>query len=210
MPEIDPEPTVFVVDDDESFRRSVRWLLASVNLKAALFASAQDFLRVVRPGETGCLVTDVRMPGMSGLDLQRTMAEREIRLPVIVMTAHGDVDMAVRAMKDGAMDFIQKPFNDQVFLDLVQRAIAASVEAEQARLRQVELRLRLDQLTPREREVLDLIAEGKTNRAIADVLAISEKTVEAHRSKVMEKSGAKSLAELLKIVMALNPDQGKP
>jgi two-component system response regulator FixJ len=207
---IDPEPTVFVVDDDESFRRSVRWLLASVNLKVALFASAQDFLKVIRPGQTGCLVTDVRMPGVSGLDLQRMMAERELHLPVIVMTAHGDVDMAVRAMKEGAMDFIQKPFNDQVFLDLVQRAIAESMRTERQRLRQVELRRRLAQLTPREREVLGLIVEGKTNRAIADTLAISEKTVEAHRAKVMEKSEARSLAELLKIVMALNPDQGKP
>jgi two-component system response regulator FixJ len=205
-----PEPTVFVVDDDESFGRSVRWLLESVKLKAVLFASAQEFLRAIRPGQTGCLVTDVRMPGMSGLELQQTIAARDICLPVIVMTAHGDVDMAVRAMKDGAMDFIQKPFNDQVFLDLVQRAIDDSVRAEADRQRQAELRRRLDQLTPRERQVLERIVDGKTNKAIADTLCISEKTVEAHRARVMDKTGAKSLAELMKIVMALRPDQGKP
>jgi len=210
MEKIDREPTVFVVDDDEAFRRSVQWLLASVSLKVALFASARDFLRAVRPGQTGCLVTDVRMPGVSGLDLQRMMAQREIHLPVIVMTAHGDVDMAVRAMKEGAMDFLQKPFNDQVFLDLVQQAVDESVRAEQDRRRQAALRRRLEQLTPRERQVLDLIAEGKTNRAIADTLAISEKTVEAHRARVMDKTGARSLAELMKIVMALRPDQGNP
>lgn len=210
MGNIDPEPTVFVVDDDESFRRSVRWLLASVNLKVALFASAQDFLRVIRPGQTGCLVTDVRMPGVSGLELQQMMVGRDIRLPVIIMTAHGDVDMAVRAMKDGAMDFIQKPFNDQVFLDLVQKAVDESVRTERQRRRQIELRRRLDQLTPRERQVLDLIVDGHTNRAIAELLTISDKTVEAHRARVMEKTGAKSLAELMKIVMALDLHQGKP
>ncbi|MGD2062778.1 MAG: response regulator transcription factor [Nitrospirota bacterium] len=204
MGAINHEPTVFVVDDDESFRRSVRWLLASVNLKVALFASAQDFLKVVRPGQTGCLVTDVRMPGMSGLELQQAMAARDIRLPVIVMTAHGDVDMAVRAMKDGAMDFIQKPFNDQVFLDLVQKAIADSLLGEADRQRQAELRRRLEQLTPREREVLDLIVDGKTNKSIADTLCISEKTVEAHRARVMDKTGAGSLAELMKMVLASN------
>jgi len=210
MGNIDPEPTVFVVDDDESFRRSVRWLLASVNLKVALFASAQDFLRVIRPGQTGCLVTDVRMPGVSGLELQQMMVGRDIRLPVIIMTAHGDVDMAVRAMKDGAMDFIQKPFNDQVFLDLVQKAVDESVRTERQRRRQIELRRRLDQLTPRERQVLDLIVDGHTNRAIAELLTISDKTVEAHRARVMDKTGAKSLAELMKIVMALDLHQGKP
>jgi len=210
MGKIDPEPTVFVVDDDESFRRSVHWLLASVDLKVALFASAQDFLRAIRPGQTGCLVTDVRMPGVSGLELQQMMVERGIHLPVIIMTAHGDVDMAVRAMKDGAMDFIQKPFNDQVFLDLVQKAVDEGVRAERSRRWQVELRRRLDQLTPRERQVLDLIVDGKTNRAIADALAISDKTVEAHRARVMEKAQAKSLAELMKIVLALDLHQGKP
>ena len=206
MENIDRQPTVFVVDDDEAFRRSVEWLLASVNLKVALFASAQAFLRAVRPGQTGCLVTDVRMPGVSGLDLQRLMAEREIHLPVIVMTAHGDVDMAVRAMKEGAMDFLQKPFNDQVFLDLVQKAIGESVRAELDRRRQAAVRRRLAQLTPRERQVLDLIVEGKTNKVIADILCISEKTVEAHRAKVMEKSQAKSLVELMKMVLALTGD----
>jgi two-component system response regulator FixJ len=206
MAKIDPEPTVFVVDDDESFGRSVRWLLESVSLKAALFATAREFLRAVRPGQTGCLVTDVRMPGMSGLELQQAMAARDIHLPVIVMTAHGDVDMAVRAMKDGAMDFIQKPFNDQVFLDLVQKAIDDSVCAEADRQRQAELRRRLDQLTPRERQVLELIVDGKTNKAIADALCISEKTVEAHRARVMDKTGARSLAELMKLVLASNGD----
>ena len=210
MEKTDREPTVFVVDDDEAFRRSVQWLLASVNLKAALCASAQEFLRAVRPGQIGCLVTDVRMPGVSGLDLQRMMAEREIHLPVIVMTAHGDVDMAVRAMKEGAMDFLQKPFNDQVFLDLVQKAIGDSVRAEHDRRRQAALRRRLEQLTPRERQVLELVVEGKTNRAIADTFAISEKTVEAHRARVMDKTGAKSLAELMKLVLALDLHQGKP
>ncbi|MCG8544593.1 MAG: response regulator [Alphaproteobacteria bacterium] len=196
------EPIVFIVDDDQMFRDSVRWLLASVNIEAAMFASAQDFLDAVSPGQTGCLVADVRMPGMSGLELQHAMIRQGINLPVIVMTAHGDVDMAVQAMKDGAMDFIQKPFNDQDFLDLVQNAMDESVRAEQERLRQADVAHRLGLLTPREREVLDLVVDGQTNRMIAGRLGISEKTVEAHRAKVMDKAQVKSLAELVKIVVA--------
>lgn len=197
-------PTVFVVDDDRMFRDSLRWLLTSVKLDVAMFASAQEFLDAVRPGQTGCLVTDVRMPGMSGLELQRAMASRGITLPVIVMTAHGDVDMAVQAMKGGAMDFIQKPFNDQDFLDRVQAGINESVRTEADRSRQADTASRLSQLTPREREVLDYIIDGKTNRIIAETLGISEKTVEAHRAKVMEKTQAGSLAELIRIVLVKN------
>ena len=195
-------PVVFVIDDDMEFSNSVRWLLESVNLETRLYSSAQSFLAEIPPERTGCLLTDVRMPGMSGLELQKEVVERGLNLPVIVMTAHGDIDMAVRAMKNQAFDFIQKPFNDQVFLDLIQKAINVSLAHDSERRREQEAADRLESLTAREQEVLDLVVEGHTNKSIAENLSISEKTVEVHRARVMEKTGAGSLAELVKLVIS--------
>lgn len=204
------DPTVFVVDDNEVFRESVRWLIASVGLTVELYDSARALLDNVAPGRTGCVVADVRMPGISGLELQVMLVEREIALPVIIMTAHGDVTMAVRAMKQGAFEFVQKPFNDQVFLDLVQKAIGESVESADIHLQRVAVRARIDLLTPREREVMDLVTEGATNKLIAARLGISEKTVESHRAKVMEKIDVKSLAELIRTLTLIDGYQGIP
>jgi FixJ family two-component response regulator len=198
------DPTVFVVDDNEAFRESVRWLIASVGLTVELYDSATSFLDNVAPGRTGCVVADVRMPGPSGLELQVTLGERGIALPVIIMTAHGDVAMAVRAMKQGAFDFVQKPFNDQVFLDLVQKAIGKSIQSADSHLQRAEIRARMDLLTPREREVMDQVAQGATNKRIAVTLGISEKTVESHRAKVMDKIDVKSLAELIRTLLLVD------
>jgi FixJ family two-component response regulator len=198
------DPTVFVIDDNKTFRESVHWLIASIGLTVELYDSANSFLDNVAPGRTGCVVADVRMPGASGLELQVMLGERGIALPVIIMTAHGDVAMAVRAMKQGAFDFVQKPFNDQVFLDLVQKAIGKSVQSADRHLQRAAIRARMDLLTPREREVMDLVAQGATNKRIAVKLGISEKTVEAHRAKVMDKIEVKSLAELIRTLLLVD------
>ena len=176
MADASTDPTVFVVDDNEAFRESVRWLIASVGLTVELYDSANSFLDNVTPERTGCVVADVRMPGASGLELQVMLGERKIALPVIIMTAHGDVAMAVRAMKQGAFDFVQKPFNDQVFLDLVQKAIGRSIQSADIHLQRAAVRARIDLLTPREKEVMDLVAEGAINKIVAARLGISEKT----------------------------------
>ncbi len=199
----DQTPTVHVVDDDEAVRDSLRWLICSVNLKVETYASAAEFLDDYREGDAGCLVTDVRMPGQSGLDLQKEMKARAINLPVIIVTGHGDVDMAVRAMKEGAFDFVEKPFNDQDLLDTIQKAVTRGVEDKKNSIRQMEIMARLDRLTPRERQVLGMIVAGESNKGVAHHLGISDKTVEAHRAKVMEKMEARSLAELMKTVMVL-------
>lgn len=196
------QPKVYVVDDDVAFAKSVSWLLASVNIETELFASAQEFLDAVSDQDVGCVVTDIRMPGLSGLELQDNVAACRMTLPVIIMTAHGDVDTAVHAMKRGAYDFIQKPFNDQAFIELVQKAISVGEERAKANVRVRELEGVLEQLTPRETEILDHVIEGSTNKTIAATLGISIKTVEAHRASVMLKTGANSLAELIKFVLA--------
>jgi FixJ family two-component response regulator len=198
------DPIVFVVDDDRAARESLSWLIGSVHLRVAAFASAAEFLTTYPPGQPGCLITDVRMPGLSGLDLQAELKRRGIEIPVIVVTGHGDVPMAVRAMKAGAVDFVEKPFNDQVLIDLVQKAVERSLAAARGQVEKRDVRARLDQLTPRERQVLDMIAAGESNKGIAHALGISEKTVEAHRAHVMEKMQARSLAELMKFVIALD------
>ncbi len=196
-------PVVFIIDDDDAARESLCWLIGSVRLKVAAFASAADFLAAYRVGQPGCLVTDVRMPGLSGLDLQAELKRRGIDLPVIVVTGHGDVPMAVRAMKAGAFDFVEKPFNDQALLDRVQKAVESSVAAGRDRAQRSDIQARLDQLTPRERQVLDMVVAGESNKGIAHRLGISEKTVEVHRAHVMAKLQARSLPELTRLVMAL-------
>lgn len=194
------KPIVFVVDDDEAVRDSLRWLIASIDLAVHTSASATEFLDSYDDGQRGCMIVDVRMPGMSGLELQRQLSDRGINLPVIIITGHGDVDMAVRAMKSGAFDFIQKPFNDQVLLDLIQRALEQNAKTMDADAERMSIVRQLNQLTGREREVLDGIVEGKSNKDIAARLGLSEKTIEFHRSKVMRKMGAASLAELTRKV----------
>ena len=200
-------PTVFVVDDDPAVRDSLQWLVASVNLDVKTFESAQAFLDAYRPSQGGCVLADVRMPGISGLDLQVEMKVRGIDLPVIIVTGHGDVEMAVRAMKAGAYDFIQKPFNDQTLLELVQKAVDLSIARAREAAEQAEIQRLLDQLTPRERQVLDHIVAGEPNKSIAQHLGRSEKTVEFHRAKVMEKMQARSLAELMRKVMIAEPNR---
>ena len=196
------ETTVYVIDDDEAVRASLDWLICSVRLPVRTFASAREFLDAYQPDQQGCVVVDVRMPGMSGLELQRNLAEVSGQLPVIIITGHGDIHMAVDAMKAGAFDFIEKPFDEQLLLDLVQKAVEKSAVAAHDHALRDEIRRRIQLLTPRESEVLELVLVGEPNKRIAVRLGICEKTVEAHRSKVMEKTEAKSFADLIKLVIS--------
>ena len=191
--------TVFVVDDDAAMRDSLRWLVESIDLPVRTFKNAAAFLDEYSPDQPGCLVVDVRMPGMSGLELQEQLIAREISLPVIVISGHADVPMAVRAMKGGAVDFLQKPFDDQVLIERINNAIGRDRRARQNGLRQTDLAALFDRLTPREREVMELVVSGKANKQIAAILDRSEKTVEHHRAHVMRKMEAGSLAELVKL-----------
>jgi two-component system response regulator FixJ len=197
------EPTVFVVDDDQAVRRFLCGLIASVDIPVESYASAQDFLDSYEPGRPGCLLLDIRMPGMSGLELQQELDRRAIDLPVIILTGHGNVQVAVNAMKAGAIDFIEKPFNNELLLDRVQRALSEGVKAREVRLGQEAIKERMARLTPRERQVLERVIAGDTNKSVARRLGISEKTVELHRSRVMEKMQAGSLAALVKMVSAV-------
>lgn len=200
---MNPEPTVFIIDDDEAVRRFLSGLIASVGLHVETYASAQEFLDADEPSQPGCLLLDIRMPGMSGLELQKELASRNIRIPIIILTGHGNVQVAVHAMKAGAVDFIEKPFNNELLLDRIQMAVAESVDADTTRVKQDEIAHRMELLTPREHQVLDIVAAGETNKGIARRLDISEKTVEIHRARVMEKMQAKSLADLVKMVAML-------
>lgn len=195
------EPTVFIVDDDQAVARSLRWLIESVRLRVETYASAQAFIDGYDAARPGCLVLDVRMPGMSGIELQERLAAQKIRVPIIFITGHGDVQMAVRAVQAGAFDFVEKPFNDQDLLDRVQRAIARDGEWRDRDLHQARLRALFASLTPRESEVLDLVVDGLSNKAVANALGLSAKTVEVHRAKVMEKLQARSVSDLVKMAM---------
>jgi FixJ family two-component response regulator len=201
------EPTVFIVDDDQEVREAIGLLMDSVGLAAESYPSAQDFLDAFDPARPGCLVLDVRMKGMSGLDLQQRLAEEPIRPPAIIITGHGDVPMAVRAVKAGAVDFIEKPFNDQVLLDAVHRAFEQDAEHRGQALRLADIQDRLERLTPREREILEQVVAGKRNKVISADLGITQSTVEAHRAKVMEKMEARSLSDLMRMMLLLNPDE---
>ncbi len=192
---------VFIVDDDEALRDSLRWLLESVGLRVETHDSANSFLKSYYPGQSGCLLLDVRMPGMSGLELQEQLESRDVRLPVVIITGHGDVSMAVRALKAGALDFIEKPFDDELLLASIQQALSLDVEQRKSRATQAEILARLAQLTRREHQVMELVTTGKANKQIASELNVSAKTVEAHRAHVMEKMQAKSLAELVRMSM---------
>jgi len=196
-----PEPTVFVVDDDRAMRDSLSWLLDSVGLRVRSYATAAEFLADHDPAQPGCLVLDVRMPGMSGLDLQAELARRGVELPTIVITGHAEVSMAVRAVKAGAIDFIEKPFSDQLLLDRVRQALEIDLEVREVRRRREDALRRLATLTAREREVLNLVVAGKQNKEIASELGVSPKTVEVHRAHVMSKMCVDSLAELIRITL---------
>ncbi len=195
------QPIVMVVDDDSGVRNAMRSLLKSVGLTSQLHGSAQEFLQGYDPAQPGCLVLDIRMPGMSGLELQQELNIRGATIPVIFMTGHGDVPMAVEAMQHGAFDFLQKPFRDQDLLDRIQKAIARDGVLRQSLGEHAKIRARLETLTEREREVLDLMILGKQNKAVAQDLGVSPRTVEIHRARVMEKMEVQSVAELVRMML---------
>lgn len=200
----EPKPTIYVVDDDEAMRDSMTWLLEGEGYEVACFASGESFLRARRDEMRGCLVLDVRMPEMSGLELHEKLDALGSQLPIIFVTGHGDVPMAVDALQRGACDFIEKPFHNEDLLSRIQRALELDSALAARRLRDGAIVHRLEQLTQRENEVMQLVVTGKLNKQIADQLNISMKTVEAHRARVMEKMGVRTLAELVKAVMSLN------
>ena len=207
---MDSQPTVFIVDDDPAMRESLRWLIESVGLAVETYGAARDFLDSYDPSRSGCLVLDVRMPGLSGLDLQSELTKQQIRIPTIIITGYAEVPMAVRALKEGAIDFIEKPFSDQHLLDRIRQAIEADRQARLVSAAQDDIADRHERLTPRERQVMAMVVEGKSNKSIAQDFGLSDKTVEVHRAKVMEKMRARSLAELIKMHLILNGDKGKP
>ncbi len=206
----DPATTIYVVDDDEGVRNSVRFLLKSVGLAARTFASAREFLDGYQPRQPGCVVLDVRMPGMSGLELQEQLNLRGAVIPVIFITGHGDIPMAVDAMQHGAFDFLQKPFRDQDLIDRIQRALDRDARNRAALAQHDRIRGRFESLTPREREVLNLMTRGKPNKVMAGELGVSQRTVEIHRARVMEKTGAASLAQLVRMVLDLESQDAAP
>ena len=195
------DATVFVIDDDASVRDSINLILSLKGVRTQLFSSAEDFLEAYRPEWRGCILTDLQMPGMSGLDLQQALHERGVLLPVVVLTAHGDVPTTRVAMKGGAFDFLEKPINDEVLLDVLKNAIREDIHRHAAESAEDALRSRLARLTPREREVLDLLVEGLSHREIAARLTISPRTVEVYKARMMEKLQCRSLAELIRAAL---------
>lgn len=200
----DSLPMIYVVDDDEAMRDSMTWLLEGEGYRVACFESAQAFLNARHDPMRGCIVLDVRMPEMSGLELHEKLDGLGSQLPVIFVTGHGDVPMAVGALQRGACDFIEKPFHNEDLLSRIVRALELDSQIHARRQRDGAISHRLEQLTQREREVMDLVVAGKLNKQIADELNISMKTVEAHRARVMEKMGVRTLAELVKVVLTVN------
>ena len=201
----DSDPIVFVVDDDEPVREAVKRLIASVGLRVEAFGSTREFLDAKRPEAPACLVLDVRLPGASGLELQSDLAAANVQIPIIFITGHADVPMTVRAMKAGAVEFLTKPFRGQELLDAIQNAITKDRVAWNDRTQMADLRARYHSLTPREKEVLVLVASGLLNKQIGAELGTSELTVKTHRARVMQKMGADSLADLVRMAERINP-----
>ena len=193
---------VYVVDDDQAVRDSLRWLIESVGLHVKTFSNGQELLENVNESEISCLVLDVRMPGISGLDLQQRLKNMNAKIPVIIVTGHADVPMAIQAMKAGAFDFIEKPYSDQLLLERIQCAIEQDDCFKQQQAVNNEINERIDSLTPREREVMGLVVGGHSNKSIAKELGVSIKTVEVHRGNLMSKMKASSLSELVRLVMS--------
>ena len=205
-----PETTVFVVDDDADVRDSLAALLTSAGLAPRLFDSATVFLKAYRPGDAGCLIADIRMPDMDGITLQTELAGRNAGLPVIIITGHGDVPLAVRAMKAGAMDFIEKPFDDERLLESVQRALSRAAEDRESTEATQTIGARLATLTPRELEVLELLIAGHPNKVVGHHLDISPRTVEVHRGRLMDKMQARNLSDLVRMALAAGIGATKP
>jgi two-component system, LuxR family, response regulator FixJ len=195
------EPTVFIVDDDEAVRDSLGLLLRSVGYRARCYAGARDFLKAFDPRDYGCLVLDIRMPGMTGLELQKHLAEIGCNIPIVFITGHGDIPMAVEAVRQGAVDFLQKPFEDQELVDRINEALKQAAEQREGELEKLQILDRVDSLTAREKQVMGQVVLGKANKVIAGDLGVSQRTVEIHRARVMEKMQAKSLAHLVRMVM---------
>ena len=198
-----PQPlgTVFVVDDDEAVRDSIRWLLESSNYKVELFDSGESFMTHYQPDQVGVLLLDVRMNGMSGLEVQDHLIARKSDLPIIMLTAYGDVQMAVTALKKGAVDFMEKPFDHAALRQLVEKMLVEAVRRRSQNERELIGRQKMAKLTPRERQVLERIVSGRLNKQIADDLGISIKTVEAHRASIMDKTASGTVADLMRVVM---------
>lgn len=201
-------PSVFIVDDDEGVRSSLKALLRSQGYAVEAFASAEDFLASDAPNRAGCLIADIRLPDMDGLALQEELVQRKAGLSVIVVTGHGDVPLAVRAMKAGAIDFLEKPYDETELLDSIERALNEAQHAHQRAAAVHEAESRMATLTERERQVLELLAAGRPNKVIAYELDTSPRTIEIHRARVMEKMQAKSLADLVRMVVSVHPDSG--
>jgi FixJ family two-component response regulator len=197
------KPTIYIVDDDDGMRRALTALMTTVGYHAVPFARPAEFLAKFDPTQPGCLVLDVRMPEMSGLEVQQQLNRSGALVPVILITGNGDIPMAVQAMKDGAFDFLQKPFRDQELLDRINAALKQDAENRAVVELHADLKARAESLTPREREVLALVVDGRANKVIAIDLGLSERTVEIHRANVMEKMGARSVAHLVKMHLTL-------